>query len=1120
MNMYKTYTENLGSPGGYLSKLLVMGISAFSGISAADKRKWLMRANLTAFLIVLSLLQVSAASLAQKVTLKENNVSLEKVFREIRKQTGYDVLVDNTDFKTSKKINVNFVDAPLEKVMDLVVSGTGLTYVFEDKTVVIKEKSMVDKVIAYFANIDVTGRVVDEKGEPVAGATVKVKGTSMVTSSNGDGVFVLRNVSEGAVLEISYLGYQSREVKVSKDLGNVRLEVEVGKLEEVTINAGYYTVKDRERTGSISRITSKEIEKQPINNPLQALQGRVAGLDIVQQTGVPGGGFKVQIRGRNSIGQGNDPYYIIDGVPFASTSLVSSRAFGIIPQANPLSNIAPEDIESVEILKDADATAIYGSKGANGVILITTKRGQIGRLKTSVNTIIGVSKATQRMSLMNTSQYVQMRKEAFKNDNIVPDVNQYDVNGVWDTTNDTDWQDELIGGNASYRNFQASLSQGTENLKFTLGAAYHKEGMVFPGENSFARKSFNVNMDYLSTNKKFNASFSANYSQVNSDLFSSDLTQFIFLPPNFPRLLDPSGNLNWENNTMINNPLAFIQQTYDSRSKNLIGNLTLDYQLLPGLHLKTSFGYTDTDRKDFNGIPLISFNPTSTAERSAYYSNNSIGTWIAEPQLNFNKNFGRDKLNILLGTTYQQSLTDGQEVVGSGYNSDALLGNIASASLLTVQQRNYTDYRYTAGFGRVNYSLDNKYIANLTARRDGSSRFGEENRFANFAALGAAWLFSNENFFKDKFPFLNFGKLRGSYGITGSDQLSDYAYLELWSTYLNTYQGVSTISSSQISNPNFGWEVNRKAEIALDLGLFKDRISISTVFYNNVSSSQLLNRQLPPSTGFSNVQDNLNAKVRNRGWEFELNTVNVSNKKLRWATSVNLTIPQNKLLSYPDIETSGNDALNYKVGYPLSIIKTYNSSLDPATGVYSFEDYNKNGIINNDDRYLVKFLGRQYYGGIDNSFSFKGIDFDFLVQFVKQTGTGFMTNRAFAPGRFSVTNPQNNHPTQLLDRWQSYGDDATYQKYSTLSSTGYNNARLYGAFAIEDASFIRLKNISLSYTLPQSLVKDWNIVGAKFYVQGQNLFTLTKYKGLDPETQSLQSLPTLQVLSLGLKLIL
>lgn len=1088
----------------------------------ASKRRilkiWLM-IRLTTVILIATLLQVSAASLAQRVTIDQKKTTLAKVFREIHRQTGYDFLYAKGLLDQKKLVDIKAQNEPLELVLEKVLFGQSLSYSIEQKMIVIKEKSIIAKVLDYLDQIDIRGKVVDEQGQPIAGATIKVMGSSLVTSSNEAGIFTLKEVAGDAILEISYVGYTTRALKVAKDMGVVKMEMSIGKLDEVTVNAGYYTVTERERTGSISKVTAATIEKQPVNNPLMALQGRVPGMEITQLTGMPGGGFKVQIRGRNSINTavGNDPLYIVDGVPYPVNRVSSNTSSAIFSAAgaSPLSFINPFDIQHIEILKDADATAIYGSRGANGVVLITTKKGQSGDAKVNVSVNQGYNEVGHRIDLLNTPQYIKMRQDAFKNAAATPTARDYDVNGSWDMNRYTDWQKELIGGSANTTNAMLNISGGNQASNYLLGANYYSEGTVFPGELGLDRAGIHFGLNIGSVDNRFTGSFLANYSHTKTNLLRVDLTNWILLPPNAPSPYDQYGELNWENNTVYLNPFAQLFLTNNAVTDNLIANLNLNYRLIDKLMFKISAGYTGLKRAEQAKTPLISRSTAlaSTAtNRIADFSNNYNHHLIVEPQIAYNRQFSFGKFEALLGGSLQANESEIQTIRGTGFNSDDLMGNIGSAATLTTPQISYLQYRYNSLFGRLNYNVDGKYIVNLTARRDGSSRFGEGKQFANFGAIGGAWIFSDEKIIKDKLSFLSFGKLRASFGITGNDQIADYGYLQSWSS-LGTYQGISTLYPQRIANPEYGWETNKKTEFGIQLGIFRDTVNLEVSHYQNISSNQLVGYPLPLSTGNATIQMNLPATVRNSGWEVSAQVKILDRSDWNWLTSINLTVPKNKLVSYPGGLENSPYALNYVIGQPLAIRKIYNvTGVNSQTGLYEIEDKNGNGVLDNDDRYLNKFIGQYYYGGLNNSIQFRGVSLDFLFSFNKQNGLSYM-NGSSNPGFFDYVNPINNQLAFVLDN-----DKVQRPSSVNAAFVQFLNARENGGENIVDASFIRLKNVSLTYDVPNKWLSELKIASAKISLQGQNLYTWTNYLGLDPETQRMQGLPPLRALSLGLNL--
>lgn len=1087
----------------------------------AHKLLCILKMTMVILLVSMSPLQASNV-FGQRINYVQKQVSLEQIFKEIKKQTRYNIVWFEDNLNSKATQDINFKNAAIEEVMDRILSNQSASYEINNKTIVIKSKApsageKLKKAILNFFEplIDVTGRVVDESGEPLPGAKVKVNGAKNIsTSTNANGKFTLKGIADNATITISSIGYESKELVVTANMGAIKLTQSDAKLEEVEINAGYYTVKDKERTGSISRVTAETISKQPINNPLQVLQGNVAGVEIVQATGLPGGGFTVRIRGRNSILNGNDPLYVVNGVPLSSSSLTSSFN-NITPNSSPLSSINPLDIESIEVLKDADATAIYGSRGANGVILITTKKGHQGKIQAEANLSQGFGQVSRKLQLLNTTDYINMRTEAFANGKLTPQSTDYDVNGTWDQSKYTDWQKEIIGGIASQSTVRFSLSGGNENTTFMQSGTYYRESTVYPGDKKYGKKSALLSVNHVSANQKLNLFTSINYNIEDSTLPSADLTSSIFLPPNAPDALDQNGDLNWENGTYSSNPLAFLKSQYKCNVATLVGNVGLNYLIIPNVTFTIRGGYVRMNRDELTYAPLTAFNPKQglkAGNRSAFYGDNWSQNINIEPQLSWNGHFGIGKLTLMFGGTIQDNKLHTQTINGTGYVSDGLMENAAAAATIRLSNVLNSDYRYLSTYGRVNYNIQDKYYFNVTSRRDGSSRFGSENLYANFGAIGTAWVFSNEEFIRKNVPFLTFGKIRASYGSTGNDQIGDYNYLELWSPTSQTYQGGNALYPSRLQNPNYAWEINKKAEAALELGVFNEGLHLTIAYYKNRSSNQLVNYAIAPSSGFSSILANLPATVQNTGWEFDV-TSNIYNKgNFKWITSFNLSIPKNKLISFPSLQISAYKN-QYVIGQPLNISKLLKfNGIDPTTGFYTFVDFDNSGTITNPgDRQVIKYLGQKFSGGIKNSFSYKNWDFDFLLQFVKQTGKNYRAYTAI-PGSMS------NQPIDVLSRWQKPSDITNIQKFSTTTNTSYSSGRTAGDYTISDASFIRLKNIALSYRFNNVILEKIGVKTGRLYLYGQNLFTVTNYLGLDPESQNLNILPPLRQLAIGIQI--
>lgn len=1075
-------------------------------------------------------LAFSVYSYGQTVTLSLNNVPLEKAFSEIKKQTGYTFIYTRTQLAKTEPVTLKWQEAPLKSVLDECFINQPLKYSIDGNYVVVQnrqaEVQAEKKIIP-----PISGKVVDQSGSPLANVTITAKRSKTVCISNERGLFTLQEVAADDVLLITSIGYEQQEIPVNhQPYISITMKQLISELDETVVMA-YGTTSRRFNTGNIAKVSGEDISRQPVSNPLAAIAGRVPGVVITQSSGVPGAAFKVEIRGRTALDfdiSKNDPLYIIDGVPFE----MGNTPYNVITSAanNPtaisqggfsaLNLINPQDIESIEVLKDADATAIYGSRGANGVILITTKLSNAQKLSINLKISKGGSKVTRLMKMLNTSQYIAMRKEAFANDGIIPTTANAPDIMLWDTTRNNNIQQTLAGGTAQYNDAQLSVSGGNQQTSFLIGAALHKETTVLPGDFSNTRVSVNSSLNHTSANKRFALVLKTIYSNESNNILSFDPSQHFFIPPNM-RLYDSSGNLSWQDkgisystlNNLIN-PLSLLKEKYHASNENLSANLNLKFELLKGLFLKSSLGYNTFRTDEVSQKPGISIDPASSNLPSASFGNSVSKSWIFEPQLEYSFKLPKAKFHFLLGSTLQNREYKQNSIQGENYTNDLLLSSIEAAG--TIYPANlYSQYKYTAVFGRLNFSWAEKYLLNLTARRDGSSRFGPQERFSNFGAMGGAWIFTSENFFKHNMKWLSFGKLRSSYGISGNDQIGDYKFYDLWKNTSQTYQGISGLYPTGFFNPNYQWESNHKLEIAGELGFLKDRINFTAAYFRHRSSNQLVSYNSTRLSGFTTILRNMPALVQNSGIEVALTGHIINRRIFSFTSSVNLSVPQNKLIKFPDLATSSY-ANTYVEGQPLSVIYRYKFlGVDPKTGVYTFEDVDKDGTLTTNKDYQV--LGSRepkFYGGWQNNISYKGFELDFLIQFVKQLGANYLASVSrFPPGRLM------NQPDIILDRWVNPGDEKSFQQYTTSNTTAAGQAALRlnlsnGIYS--DASFLRLKNISIAYEPDiKSLIINTKI---RFFLSGQNLLTVTNFKGADPETQSYFQLPPMKTFVGGIHL--
>jgi TonB-linked SusC/RagA family outer membrane protein len=1059
--------------------------------------------KLTFILILFSCLSVSATVFSQEVrmSMSVKDAEISKIIRTIEKNTPYKFVYNNNLFKSDTRINLSVTDVTVTDILNTILQHTGFTYkIFNNNLIVLVKQAQEAPALV------VTGIVVDDNDLPLPGVTIRVKGNRFVNSaSDYNGHFNITVASGNDILIVSYIGFITEEVPLSGQRSvKIRLKPAQNGLNEVQV-IGYGVTTKRNNTGAVSSITAKDIENQPVSNPLAAMQGKLPGVQITQNNGLPGSGFRVQIRGIGSLSSGTLPLYVVDGIPFTlfNGSVPASdglNAYGVSGanggEISPLGMINPDDIERIDVLKDADATAIYGSKGANGVVLITTKKGTGGKTKYSVNLYQGVGKVGHFIDMLNTTDYLAMRKAAFAASGVTPTATNAPDLLVWDQNANTNWQKQLIGGTAHTTNADIAVSGGSVQNTFLFSSNYRHEGTVFPG--SFGANTFSnrLSAGHKSADGNFGINLNVNYGYMQNNLIGTDLSTLYSLPPNLPTR-NADGSLYW--NTSVTNPLAYLLRPTANTTTNLISNMNVYYHLLPGLSVKANLGYSATGLKQTLETPLTSLNPAnvvlSAPNNTLRYANNTYSNYIVEPQVEYRKKILKGNLQALAGTTFQRTLTDGLNLLGTGFSSDALIGNLNNAASIINYGSNNSDYKYAALFARLNYNWDDKYLLDGTFRRDGSSRFGANHRFGNFWAVGAAWIFSQESFMRN-LSWISFGKLRSSYGLTGNDQIQNYLYDAYFNTTgsSNSYQGQSIIYSSSVPNPNLHWETNKKLDVAVELGFFKDRVYLKADYFRNRSSDQLISVALPTQAGFNSYTTNFPAVVQNNGFEFELSTTNIQHKNFKWVTAFNLTIQRNKILS---IENPGQlfNSSSYVVGQPVNATLLYHfTGIDQATGVPTYQDLNGDGAITYAGDRKPAPLGHPYYGGMTNSFTYKSIQLD--VSFLFNHHMGYVNNTSSYPYGTGLTN-QN---ASALQRWTAPGDNSVYPGATTIGTTPYYNYNSSDA-NWGDASFLKLKTVSLSYALPKSWVRSISLSGLTVFARGENLVTWAKQKyTYDPET--------------------
>jgi TonB-linked SusC/RagA family outer membrane protein len=1079
---------------------------------------------------------------------KGNHVPLWQIFKAISRQTGMQLLYSGEMLNDQEKRTINFNGTPLEEVLHNLLSNKGLEWVYRDNVIIVRPQQKATlphhneiKPALQAATITITGHITDVADQPIPAVSVRIKGTAIGTQTAADGGFSLEKVPvshKTMTLVFSCIGYQQQEIDfVNNNLVvNLQLIAIDNQLNE-TVVKGYYVTTQRYNTGSVFKINAATIAQQSITNPLQALEGQIPGLYVAQISGVPTATVTAMVRGRNSIDAGHLPLYVVDGIPINGDPLNRQGAFkaaqpGVSLQignsfsasslsanqgsTSPLNSIPPTFIESIEVLKDADATSIYGSRGANGVVLITTKKGKAEKISLNINSSTGIGTVTHLLPVLHTADYLALRRRAFASDGIVPDAGNAPDLLVWDTTKNNDFQQLLAGGQAPVYNIGATLSGGNRRLNFLLGATWHREATVFPGNWSYRRGAAYLQAGYLTSNERFKADISLLYSGDRNYLPSEDPTYYAaILPPNYP-LYNASGKLYWQeettlqDGTRLKNPLSFLQQPYTGYTRNVLGRILLRYSLLTGLTIKASLGYNRISLQQQQLYPGSSQNPSLNPVPFAVFQRNLSDNYIAEPQADYTLTLGKGKLDAVLGASWQQSNMIQPYASTVKFTSDSFLPN--GSQDVTVGDNSYhTVYKYASLFGRAGYNWMGRYIANASFRRDGSSRFGPAKQFGNFGAVGLAWIFSEEPFWAGNKHWFNYGKIRGSYGTAGNDQIPDYGYLTTYQfSSQRSYGGQQILFPNNLPNANYSWELTRKLELAAELGFLQNRLLFTAAWFYNRTGNQLVSYPLSPQTGFLSYLVNLPALVQNKGWELSLTTVNMKKKKFDWNSTLNLTFLQNKLLRFPGLSNNAAYAQQYRIGTSLDVLNLYH-----FTGVVNGLPLVQNVNID------AGHTDPDYYGGWSNKLRYKdweiAVFFNFVHQkalsFWRSFGTGIFTGPGIAPGNLSNMDASITHSGFTPTATTSSAAHEAYMRY--FSSDGI----------LSNASYLRLKNVSATYHFPTKWIKNMHLTGCNLYLQAQNLFTITRFKGFDPETGNYVYsanttyilLPPLKIFTLGMQ---
>lgn len=959
----------------------------------------------------------------------------------------------------------------------------------------------------------VTGKVTDAAGVPVSGVSVVVKGTTTGTVTGADGNYSLNVPSSANTLVFSSLGFATREMSISGSLVNVSLNVaETSSLDEVVI-VGYGTKIKKDLTGNIAQIKGSEVANTPVANFNQALQGRAAGVFVEANNGKVGEGVKIRIRGSGSISAANSPLYVVDGIPL-NEGTISGTA---------LTDINLNDIESFDILKDASAAAIYGSRAANGVVLITTKKGKSGKTQVNVNAQYGFNKPTNNREFLNAAEYVELFTEAAINSDLIDGIDprtpgnyagswleyvenrftRYAGHSNWrNNETNTDWESLAYNDNSSTKILDLSASGGNDKTRFFASGSFSdQEGILI--NNAFQRMSGRLNLEHDATQRLkigMNLGLSRTLTnRVTPDNGFQTPLQMVALAPITP-VRDLNGNLyNTPTTTYYNGLFEIDEVKRSSLSYRNLANVFLNYNLVKGLVFKSELGLDiQNQNDDYYASPL--------SETGSGINGYGLSEWYRGTNYNTNNYFNyatnikdRHNLDATLGMAFQKYSSQSAWVEGQDFPVNEL-NRLASAGEITGGSSSGSESSFLSYFLRTNYKFDDKYLLSLSGRIDGSSRFGKDTRYGFFPAVSAGWIISQEDFLSAS-DVLSFLKLRGSWGITGNAEgFGNFSQLGLWGA--SKYNNASGLVPTQLANPELKWERSEQTDIGIDFGFFDNRLSGEIDYYVRNTRDLIYNVPVPGTSGFSTQLVNIGA-MKNKGYEFVLNSENIRARDFKWSTSFNLSFNENEIVSLDGDQTliPGNDGRymnSLMVGEAIGVFygPKY-AGVDPANGDalwYLDDGKTTTNDYNDAGDFVVGNPNPDWIGGLNNTLSYKGIELSFLFQGVWgnqiQNGAGgFMSTGA---------DWFDNQTRDQLGRWQKPGDitDIPQARFYYSNGTGASSRYVY------DGSYIRLKSLNLGYNLPKSVTDRLKISNARIYVMGVNLLTFTDYEGWDPEVNT------------------
>lgn len=1067
-----------------------------------------LKQNLAFVFLIVTCLNAGAYGFGQQISLSVKNMPAELVFKKIERQSGLGFVYAKEQIALMKPIDIQVEKTNLKQALDLLFKDVELSYVISGNNIILKdkEKLAVESTPKPLIVLTVTGKVTDEQGNPLAEVSVVAKASGKGTSTNSDGKFSLDVQDKGDVLVISSVGYEKQEVKISRSTAlNIMLKrVEV--LAENIIVVGYGTQKKKDVTGSVASVSKDRLQQLPNTNIAQALQGAIPGLQINTNSGsAEGNDVSIDIRGRNSISASNSPLIIWDGVPFTGG----------------ISEINPSDIESIDILKDASASAIYGSRGANGVILITSKQGKKGKLNITYDGFYGTQTIINKPNLMNGAEFYEFKKarQNVPATSMTPSEEAIYQAGSW-----ADWYD-LATQKGTRSQHSIGVSGGTDKINFYLGATYLNVKGIAVGD-MFNRYSIKPNIDvkvnsWLSLGSStqlsfqdrsglpatFSGDFGANYMNPLTTAYGADGKPTVYA---------------WPEYNTAGNPLSDLLATNRDNSYRVFSanNMKIDFPFIKGLSYKINAGveFDNNQRKTYYAIDT----KDGFENNGRAVNFNSVErNFTVENILNYDRTFGKHKVNFTGLYSSQKNDYDRDQLTGVGFPNDVLTNyQMSSARLLTPSSTQYTQ-AILSQMARLNYGYDSRYLLTVTARRDGYSGFGAGTKYGTFPSFALAWNLSNEKFMSG-FKALNNLKLRASYGLNGNQAVASYQSLATLSTrtYLNGTTLLTGYVPNRLANDNLGWESTKSLTFGVDFGLLGNRIQGSIDYYASKTEDLLLERNISSVQGFTKVLQNI-GKTANKGLEFNLNTINVRTKNFTWSTSANGSFNRNKIV---DLYGDGKDDVGNRwfIGQPIRVIYglKYNGvfksaeevaaspqSASAKPGYVRVFDADKDGVINTaSDRMILGNQDPRFIWGMTNTFKYRR--FSVMVFFHGVTGVTkenpTESDNVYGDVRLNTTKK---------DWWSDKNPNGTHFANDAL-------ANQFNVGFYEKADFTRFKDLSIAYELTPRLLDRLHLNSMKIYVTGRNLGTYTKYRGLDPEITNQLGVPLQREMIVGVNLSL